>query len=118
VNALEELEVWRRSKFLAVRIYVLLADCKDHGFKDQICRAAVSVPSNIAEGYERASKKDFANFLRIAKGSCAEVRTQIDIGSEIGYVPYDSAAELLDEYLQISMMLQGLINHCKGSLRV
>ena len=117
MNALEELEVWRRSKSLAVHIYLLLADCRDYGFKDQVCRAAVSVPSNIAEGYERNSKKEFSNFLRIARGSCAEVRTQLEIGREIGYVPEEKAAELLDEYLQISMMVQGLINHCRKTLK-
>lgn len=112
MDALEELEVWKRSKALAVKVYRLLVNCRDYGFRDQLSRAAVSVPSNIAEGYERNSKKDFANYLRIAKGSCAEVRTQIDIGKEIGYIFHDDAEKLIREYLEISKMLQGLINHC------
>lgn len=118
MDALEELAVWRRSKSLAVKIYLLLADCRDYGFKDQISRAAVSIPSNIAEGYERNSKRDLANYLRIAKGSCAEVRTQIYIGSEIGYFQQQDATELLEECLQISMMLQGFINHCRERFKV
>ncbi len=118
MDALEELDVWRRSKSLAVKIYLLLTDCRDHGFKDQISRAAVSIPSNIAEGYERNSKRDFANYLRIAKGSCAEVRTQIYIGCEIGYFQQQDATELLGECLQISKMLQGFISHCRERFEV
>ncbi|HKK16926.1 MAG TPA: four helix bundle protein [Gammaproteobacteria bacterium] len=84
MDALNELHVWQRSKDLAVSIYKLLFSCKDRGFKDQLTRACISIPSNIAEGYERHSKKEFARYLKIAKGSCAEVRTQLIIGQEIG----------------------------------
>lgn len=76
-------------------------------------RAAISIPSNIAEGYERYSKKEFANYLRITKGSCAEVRTQLLIGQEIGLIDGKSAESLIKETLEISKMLHGLINHCK-----
>jgi len=82
----EELKVWRKSKDLAVAIFRIFADSKDFGFKDQITRSALSVPSNIAEGFERESNKELIRFLYIAKGSCGELRTQIIIAKEIGYI--------------------------------
>jgi four helix bundle protein len=66
-KSFEDLEVWKKSCRLAVRIYELLGDCRDFGLKDQMTRAAVSIPSNIAEGAERDSKKEYVRFLHIAK---------------------------------------------------
>lgn len=77
MEALENLEVWKRSCRLSVEVYKALRLCKELGFKDQVTRSALSVPSNIAEGYERDSAKEFSRFLRIAKGSCGELRTQL-----------------------------------------
>lgn len=71
---------------LSVSIYKQFHACRDYGFKDQICRASVSIASNIAEGMERESKKETIHFLHIAKGSCAEVRTQLLSASQIGYL--------------------------------
>jgi four helix bundle protein len=68
----EELGLWRRGVDLAVAIYHALNGCQDFGLRNQLCRAAVSIPSNIAEGVERESKKESVHFLHIAKGSCAE----------------------------------------------
>lgn len=82
----EDLEVWKRSVRLSSELYKSFTDCKDFGFKDQITRSGLSIPSNIAEGSERSSQKDFIRFLHYAKGSCAELRTQIYIGIEIGYI--------------------------------
>jgi len=98
------------SRQLTVDIYKSFSTCRDFGFKDQITRAAVSIPSNIAEGFERNSKKDFSNFLRYARGSCAELRTQLYIGQDIGLIDKVTAERLQDEALQLSKMLQGLIN--------
>ena len=69
---------------LAAEIYRALNACRDYGLRDQMQRAAVSIPSNIAEGYERNTNKDFVHFLYIAKGSCSELRTQIYLAVEIG----------------------------------
>jgi four helix bundle protein len=113
MEAFEDLVVWKKSKALAVDIYSTLKDCKDYGLKDQMTRSAVSISSNIAEGFERNSNKQFAHFLQIAKASCGELRSQIYICQEIGTISSDQAKSLSGKAKEISKMLQGLINHCR-----
>ena len=86
MNALKNRDVWRRSCRLCVDLYKTISGCKEWGFRDQISRSALSVPSNIAEGYERDSRKETVRFLRIAKGSCGELWTQIYIGIEARFI--------------------------------
>lgn len=105
----ENLEVWRRSCDLAVRIYRELEGCRDYGLKDQMTRAAVSIPSNIAEGSARNSVPEFMRFLHIAKGSAAELKTQIIIASRIGLIAERVRQGLLAEITEISSMVHGLI---------
>ena len=108
----EELRVWHRSKDLCVRIYKLTSKGlleKDYGLKDQIRRAAVSVPSNIAEGDESGSNKLASRFLFTAKGSVAELYTQVIIASETGYFNDTIKDDLLKECKVISAMLNNLI---------
>lgn len=104
----EDLDVWKRSSRLCVELYKALGDCKDYGFKDQITRSALSIPSNIAEGYEREGEKERANFLSYAKGSCGELRTQLYIGIEIGYLYNEKAKPWIQETKEISSMLYAL----------
>ncbi len=108
-HSFENLDVWKKSVDLSVSIYALLKECRDHGFKDQICRASVSIPSNIAEGMERESKKETVHFLHIAKGSCAEVRTQLTIAVRIGYITAEESEKLIEETKSISRMLHALV---------
>jgi len=105
----EDLEVWNRSSRLCVSVYKELASCKDYGFKDQITRCSLSIPSNIAEGYERGTDKDSNRFFYYAKGSCGELRTQIYIGIEIGYIKKETGLQWKDEVEQFSKMLSALI---------
>jgi four helix bundle protein len=112
-GSFEDLEVWKRGCRLAVRIYQVLKECKDYGLKDQMTRAAVSISSNIAEGAERDSKVVFIRFLHIAKGSAAELRTQIYIACQIGLLSGEIQKELIEEVKSISAMLQGLIKSLK-----
>lgn len=112
----EKLEVWKRSSRLCCDIYKTLSGLKDYGFKDQITRASLSIPSNIAEGMERLSIKESCQFLSYAKGSCGEIRTQIYIGIEIGYIPPDLGKAWNNESRQISKMLYGLIQSQKQRL--
>ena len=105
----ENLEVWKRSARLSANIYKELSNLKDYGFKDQITRSGLSVPSNIAEGMERNSNKEKMRFLDIAKASAGELRTQIYIGKDIGYIDKKIGANWIDETKEISAMLVGLI---------
>ena len=115
----EDLEVWKRARRLSADIYKTLTGLKDWSFKDQITRAGLSVPCNIAEGFERQSPKDSVVFLSYAKGSCGELRTQFYIGIDIGYISPDTGEKWLKEASEISSMLNGLIKtrrkfHPKG----
>lgn len=106
----EKLLVWQRAKVLTVSVYKEMATCPDLVFKSQITRSALSIPSNIAEGMERFTARDKCRFLRIAKASCGELRTQLMIGSEIAYVAEPLAAVWIIETRELSKMLNGLIN--------
>jgi len=96
-NSFEELDVWKRACRLAVRTYERLRNCRDYGLKDQMTRSAVSIASNIAEGAERNSRAEYIRFLHIAKGSAAELRTQVYIAQQIGIYQNTQATELVTE---------------------
>ncbi|GAB5442283.1 MAG: four helix bundle protein [Fuerstiella sp.] len=105
----QDLEVWKRSARLSATLYQQTKDLRDFGFRDQLTRSGLSIPSNIAEGYERDSDAEIARFLSIAKGSAGELRTQILIGIEAGYLDRSLAFELENEAQQIGRMLGALI---------
>ena len=113
----EDLDVWKRAVKLSVDIYKNLKHLKDYGFKDQITRSGLSIPSNISEGFERESQKECLNFLSYAKGSCGELRTQIHIGIEISYIDHTIGEKWTKEATEISSMLTGLIKTKKGFLK-
>ncbi|MEZ8577466.1 four helix bundle protein [Vibrio sp. J383] len=104
-----KLDVWQRSRQLSINVYRGMSMCRDFGFKDQITRSALSVPSNIAEGCERKSLKERRHFFAIAKGSIGEFATQADIGSEVGFISKNVGEQWQSEALQISRMLGALI---------
>ncbi|MEH6443353.1 MAG: four helix bundle protein [Oceanospirillaceae bacterium] len=113
----ENLDVWRRSRLFTIEVYKQCRGLKDFGFKDQITRSALSVPSKIAEGMERYTNPDKANFLVIAKGSIGEFKTQVDIGVEIGYINPDLGKHWMKEAEAISKMLGSLIIRLKNKKR-
>ena len=107
-----ELRVWQRAKDLAVTIYNLSSSgplSRDFGLRDQIRRAPVSIPSNIAEGDERDTNKDSVRFLYIAKGSLAELRTQLEIARDIGALDATRFDQLEATCAEIGRMLGSLI---------
>ena len=106
-HSFEDLEVWKRACQLSVRVYELLRDCREFGLRDQMQRAAISIPSNIAEGSERGGR-DFLRYLKVAAGSAAELRTQCYIACKIGVLDQPTTAELTGKLKQISRMLTGL----------
>ena len=113
-NDFTNLLVWKKAKKLAIDVCSAFSRCDDFGFRNQITRSAVSVPSNIAEGSERNGKKEFIHFLGIAKGSLAELRTQIMIGMELGYVERDKGTSWDEATVEISKMLYGLIESLRN----
>ena len=111
VRTHRDLDVWRKSIDLVTLIYKYTADYpKDemYGLTSQIRRCAVSIPSNIAEGSARTTKKDFSHFLAIALGSVAELETQLIISKNLNYLPETVLNELMPELISIRRMTLGL----------
>lgn len=109
IERFEDILAWQKAKLLNILVYKAFKDCKDYSFRDQVQRAAVSVMNNIAEGYERKTNKEFKQFLFIAKGSCGEVRSMLDLSLSLGFIEqndFDTAYGYTEE---ISRMLSGLI---------
>ena len=109
VKRFEDFIVWKKSMQLSIEIYKNLSDCKDFGFRDQIQRAGVSVPSNIAERFERHYNKEKIQFYYIAKGSCGELRTQLYNAKELNYIRENLVKDLISKSNEISAMLYKLI---------
>ena len=115
-QSFRELRVWQEAKKLAVEIYKLTSSGKlsrDFGLKDQMQRAAVSIASNISEGYERKSDIEFIRFLYIAKGSLSELITQLEIAKEVGFVPEEPFLSVEDLCNKVGAMLTKLIQSRK-----
>jgi four helix bundle protein len=114
----EDLEVWILSRELTNKIYNVSSDgrfAKDFGLRDQIRRAAVSIMSNIAEGYERGGNQEFIQFLSIAKASSGEVRSQLYVAMDQSYVGKTKCEQLIDEFRKLSIMINNFIKYLKGS---
>ena len=110
----EKLDVWKKSARLSANVYKAFKECKDFGFKDQITRAGLSIPSNIAEGMEKVSYKEQIRFLDIAKGSAAEFATQTYIGIDIGYIDKEEGIAWIEASDHILSMLSNLQTNIKN----
>ena len=117
VEKFEDLKVWQDSIKLAREIYIQFTDSHDFGFRDQIQRSAVSIPSNIAEGFERQTNKEFIHFLFIAKGSCGELRTQLYLATDLNLIETEKGSELCQLTKEVSAMLFGLIKTRKQKFK-
>ena len=118
VQKFEELKIWQVAREVAKRVYALTRSgefAKDFGLKDQIQRAAVSVGSNIAEGFERSGNKEFAKFLWIAKGSSGEVISQLYTALDIEYISNEQFEELATQARQCSYLIYKLVTAVKSS---
>lgn len=114
VRSFEDLLVWQMGIELVKRIYCLTTEGhfqRDFGLKDQIRRASVSVPTNIAEGFELSSRKEYLKFLNIAKGSAGEVRSLLRVAWEVGYIEASQYEELRAATMKLSAYL---FNHMKS----
>jgi four helix bundle protein len=118
IEKFEDLNVWQNGIELSTNIYEKFRDCKDYSFRDQICRASVSISSNIAEGFERQYNKEYIHFLFIAKGSTGEVRTQLIIAYNLGYLNLEYYQLLLEFTRKISAQLFQLIKTRKEKFQL
>ena len=119
VNSYKDLLVWQQSVDLTVNIYTLTSSFPKSelfGLASQIQRAAVSVPSNIAEGHARDSTKEYLRFISIALGSLAEVETQLVIANKLQFLNNEMMGELLGKTGEIGRMLRGLQKSLKAKL--
>jgi len=117
-KSIEELLVWQKARELVNNIYSLTKKQnfrRDFSLSDQIRRATISVMSNIAEGYERGSNVEFIQFLYIAKASCGEVRTQLVIAFDQGYITKQELEKAKEIALRVSGMLSNFISYLKQS---
>lgn len=108
----EEINVWQNARVLVRDVYAVTRSgdfAKDYGLKDQIQRAAISICSNIAEGFERRGNREFVKFLWIAKGSAAEVCSQLHNAKDIGYITDEQFKSIYDSAKQIGGMIFNLI---------
>jgi four helix bundle protein len=111
VQRFEDLIAWQKARELTNKIYSLTSKglfAKDFGLREQIQRAAVSIMSNIAEGFERGSASEFHQFLTIAKASCAEVRSQLYVGLDIGYITKDEFEQTIGLADELGKIIGGL----------
>lgn len=109
-DTFEDLRVWQEGMKLCIDVSNTFKDNRNFGLRDQIQRSAISVPSNIAEGFERQTDKEFIRYLYMAKGSCGELRTQLLIAISVSAIPTEHGQMLINRAKRLSGMLQKLID--------
>jgi four helix bundle protein len=118
INGFEDILAWQKARQLNKEIYKISNNelfNRDFGLKDQIRRASVSILSNIAEGFERNGSKEFKQFLSIAKGSAGEVRAQLYVALDLGYINKEEFELISGLVIETSKMISGLINYLANS---
>ncbi|MGS0692289.1 four helix bundle protein [Shewanella sp. 30m-9] len=113
----EQLDVWKRASRLSCEIYKATETVQNWGYKDQITRSGLSVPSNIAEGEERETNKEKIRFLYYAKGSLGELVTQLYIGIEIGYLNKQSSMDMIKEAKELAKIIGSLIKNKESQIK-
>jgi four helix bundle protein len=117
IERFEDIEAWKEACKLAEKVYEITKNrefSRDFGLRDQIQRAVISIASNIAEGFERESTKEFIRFLYIAKGSSGEVRPQLYIANNFGYINEKDYNELISKAKYVSSLLGKFIKYLKN----
>ena len=118
IEHFEDLQVWQLARTVTAKIYTCSKNApfsRDFGLRDQMQRAAVSILSNVAEGFERRSDNSFHQFLSIANGSTAELRAQLYVALDQGYIPRQKFDELRDDVVRIGKMLASLMSYLRNS---
>jgi four helix bundle protein len=114
IKSFEDIDAWTGARELTKRVYELArkgAFARDFGLRDQICRASVSIMSNIAEGYESGSKNTFIRYLRIAKGSAGEVRSQLYVALDQSYIGSADFNPLCDKTRKVTAQLSNFAKY-------
>lgn len=114
----EDLDAWKKTRELTKSIYHVTSTgefARDFGLRDQIHRAAVSVMSNIAEGFERDGSKEFLQFLSQAKGSCGEIRAQLYVAFDQAYITEAQLQGLIERAVEVSRLIAGLMKYLNTS---
>ena len=109
ITKFEDLIAWQKAQALASEIYAEFQLLKDFSFKDQICKAVVSISNNIAEGFDRASKAEFPRFLWYAQGSCSEVKSMLYLSERLALTSKANIERLIQLVSEVSRLINGLI---------
>ncbi len=117
IENFEDIDSWKEARSLVKEVYSLFANVKDFGFKDQIQRAAISVMSNIAEGFDRNSNKEFIQFLVIARGSVSEVKSLSYAALDIGYIERNAFTRLSEHCFKLTNLINGFIRYLRTTDR-
>ncbi|MCK4392504.1 four helix bundle protein [Candidatus Bipolaricaulota bacterium] len=118
IKRFEDIEAWKKARVLVKEIYQTTGKgkfAKDFSLKDQIRRAAVSVMSNIAEGFSRQTDKEFIQFLFMSKGSVSEIQSQLYIANDLGYIDEEEFTGLYHDADEIARLISGFIRYLKGA---
>ncbi|UOD35660.1 four helix bundle protein [Deferribacteraceae bacterium V6Fe1] len=117
IERFEDIDAWKEGRELVKVIYECFKDNKDYNFKDQIQRAAISIMSNIAEGFDRGSNKEFIQFFVIARASASEVRSLCYVALDNEYISEQMFEDLKERCLKINSLINGFIRYLKNSNR-
>lgn len=118
IERFEDIQAWQRARELNRAIYDITSNAyfsKDFSLRDQIRRASVSIMANIAEGFGRRTKKEFANFLNMAHGSAAEVQCHLYVALDLNYITHEDFGGLFEKVEEVSRMTQGFMNYLCNS---
>lgn len=117
IENFEDIEAWKEARQLVKDIYSYFSNQKDYGFRDQIQRAALSIMSNVAEGFDRGSNKEFIQYLVIARGSVSEVKSLSYAAIDIGYIDEEIFDRISERCMKLINLLNGFIRYLKNSDR-
>ncbi len=113
IQRFEDIIAWQKSQDFAAEIHLYFKENKDWDFRNQLCRAAVSISNNIAEGFDRCSNAEFRRFLFYSLGSCSEAKSMLYLAKRFGYLNEEKTAALIIQSIEISKIINGLIKSQK-----
>jgi four helix bundle protein len=117
IENFEDIEAWKEARLLVGEVYGLFSNNKDFGFRDQIQRAAISVMTNIAEGFDRGTNKEFCQFLIISRGSASEVKSLAYAALDLKYIDHEACGCVHTKCHKIINLINGFLRYLKSSGR-